>query len=108
MPLPKHVAAQIDLLDAYHKDLWAEVESQLRVLRDAHGAIAKLREDRTDSYSLQQKREAAETLHRYVQTLKGRTHTLSSTIEELERTASDLRTVLKEAVEEADSAKGSR
>jgi hypothetical protein len=31
MPLPKHVSTQIDLLDTYHKDLWAEVESQLRV-----------------------------------------------------------------------------
>lgn len=102
MALPTHVTRQIDLLDAYHKDLWAEVESALRVLRDANAAIAKLREDRTDSYSLQQKREAAETFSRYIQTLKGRTHTLTSTIEELDRTVTDLRSVLQEATEEPE------
>jgi hypothetical protein len=99
MSLPKHVSAQIDMLDTYHKDLWAEVEAQLRVLRDANAAITKLREDRTDAYSLQQKRDAAETLARYIQTLKGRTNTLASSIEELERTVEDLRLVLREAVD---------
>lgn len=100
MPLPQHVSTQIDMLDAYHKDLWAEVESQLRVLRDANGAIAKLREDRTDAYSLKQKQDAAETLLRQIKTLKGRTATLASTIAELERTVDDLRSVLGSASEE--------
>ena len=99
MPLPKHVSTQIDLLDAYHKDLWAEVESQLRVLRDANGAIAKLREGRNDTNSLKQKQDAAETLGRYIQTLKGRTHTLTATLEELGRTVDDLRSVLGVAKE---------
>ena len=103
MTLPKHVSTQIDMLDAYHKDLWAEVESQLRVLRDANAAIAKLREDRTDSYSLQQKRDAAEMLARYIATLKGRTSTLYSTLEELEATVSDLRSVLSSATDESTS-----
>jgi uncharacterized coiled-coil DUF342 family protein len=103
MSLPKHVSTQIDMLDTYHKDLWAEVESQLRVLRDANGAIAKLREARSDPYSLQEKREATETLARHVQTLKGRTHTLCSTIQELEQTVTDLRSLLAAAVEEKSS-----
>lgn len=99
MPLPKHVSTQIDLLDTYHKDLWAEVESQLRALRDSHDAIVKLREERTDAFSLQQKREAAATVARCVQMLKGRTHTLRTTIAELERTVKDLESVLADVAE---------
>jgi hypothetical protein len=99
MPLPKHVSTQIDLLDTYHKDLWAEVESQLRVLRDSHIAIAKLRDERTDAFSLQQKRDAALTFGRYVQTLKGRTQALRTTIAVLERAVKDLQAVLADASE---------
>ena len=97
MPNPKplnDVARHIELLNVYHLDLWSEIESQLRVLRDVQVQIGALRESRNPGDAPEATRSAAEVLRRHVQTLKGRCHTLSATIEELETTVGELTTLL--------------
>ena len=88
--LSKH----IELLHAYHLDLWTEVEAQLRVIRAAQEQIAKLREARQAGESIQTTRNAAEVLARHVQTLRGRIHALDGTVSELDGTVGELLKVL--------------
>lgn len=91
-PLASQIAAQVEMLNTYHQDLLAEIQSQMRVLNASQEAIAKLRSRATDS--LEEKIDAAESLARHVQTLKGRTATLVASLAELEKTVTDLRSVL--------------
>jgi chromosome segregation ATPase len=89
-PITRH----IELLHAYHLDLWTEVEAQLRVIRGAQEQIAKLREAREAGESIEQAHHAAEILARHVQTLKGRIHALEGTVNELDATVGELLKVL--------------
>jgi predicted nucleic acid-binding Zn-ribbon protein len=90
MTKPDALARHIELLHAYHLDLWSEVEAQLRVLRSAQDEIAKLRDARTVTESRDIARDSANMLARHVQTLKGRVGTLRTTVEELDGTVGEL------------------
>jgi hypothetical protein len=94
MPDPAAVARHIELLHAYHLDLWAEVEAQLRVLRAAQEEISKLREARVITETPAEALSTARLLARYVETMKGRVRALSSTVGELEGTVAELVKVL--------------
>jgi len=95
MANPDRVAKQIELLHVYHLDLWTELEAQLRVLRVAQEEIGKLRESRVKGETTGAALYSATLLSRHVQTLKGRAHALSGTIDELERTVAELLTLLR-------------
>jgi hypothetical protein len=94
MPDTAAVARHIELLHAYHLDLWSEVEAQLRVLRAAQEEIGKLREARAVTETPAEALTAARLLARYVDTMKGRVRTLGSTVGELEGTVAELVNVL--------------
>ena len=90
----EQVAKHIELLHAYHLDLWTEVEAQLLVIRRAQEQIAQLREAREVGESAVAARQAAEVLARQVQTLKGRIQALDGTVHELDDTVGELLKVL--------------
>jgi hypothetical protein len=88
------IGRQVELLHAYHLNLWTEVEAQLRVLRSAQDEISKLRDARVAIDSPDTARDSARMLARHVQTLKGRVNTLGSTVHELEGTVGELTKLL--------------
>ena len=92
----EQIAKHIELLHAYHLDLWSEVEAQLRVIRGAQEQIAKLREARDANEPADHARHAAEMLARHIQTLKGRIRALDGTVAELDETVGELLKVLSE------------
>ena len=90
---------QIELLHTYHLDLWSEIEAQLRVLRAAQDEIAKLRAARVKGEPRDTALWAARLLASHIATLKGRVHALSTTVAELDTTATGLVDVLARAKE---------
>jgi hypothetical protein len=90
----QHIGKHIELLHAYHLDLWNEVEAQLRVIRGAQEEIARLREAREAGESAEQARHAAQMLARHIQTLRGRIHALDGTVNELDGTVGELLKIL--------------
>jgi hypothetical protein len=91
---PAQIDQHVELLHAYHLDLWAEVEAQLHVLRAAQSEIEKLRLARVKGEPHGTALFAATVLSRHVQKLKGRVHTLNTTIAELEGSVDELVKVL--------------
>ena len=95
MPPTEQIDEQLELLHAYHLDLWTEIEGQLRVLRSAQAEIEKLRAARGKGESKAVAIFSAQMLTRHVEMLKGRVSSLGSTIAELERSAAVLTDLLQ-------------
>lgn len=96
MPDPQTVARQIELMHAYHLDLWVEIEAQLRTMRSSQAEIEIVRNARTPTDTVVMARNAAQLLTQHVDTMKGRVRSLTTTVEELERTVAALRHALNE------------
>jgi len=94
-----NIDQQIELLHTYHLDLWSEIEAQLRVLRAAQDAIAKLRAARVKGEPLGTALRGAQLLASHIATLKGRVQALSTTVAELDTTVAGLVDVLARAKE---------
>jgi hypothetical protein len=84
------LAKQLDLLHAYHLDLWVEIEAQLQTLRASQREIAELRKLRTPTDTREVALGLAELLADHARTLKGRSAALGTTVAELERTVERL------------------
>ena len=91
VPTSDQIDQHLEVLHAYHLDLWTEIEGQLRVLRAAQ---EKLRAARIKGEPKAVGVFAAQMLTRHVNTLKGRVHTLGSTIDELEHSVEGLTDLL--------------
>ena len=89
------IARHVELLHAYHLDLWSEMEAQIRVIRAAQEEISKLRQARSQQEERDVALHSAEVLARHVHTLKGRVRALGETANELEGTVAVLVTLLK-------------
>ena len=94
--MKNEITKHVELLNAYHLDLWSEVEAQLRVIKAAQEQIQKLRDLRQSTDGLPEARASAAILARHVETLKGRAQALVATIRELEATVAVLAKVLAE------------
>lgn len=90
------VARQIELMHAYHLDLWVEIEAQLRTMRASQLEIETLRNARTATDTVAMARNAALLLAHHVDTMKGRVNSLAATVTELEKTVAALRQALGE------------
>jgi len=93
----EQIDRHVELLHAYHLDLWSEIEAQLRVLRASQQEISTLREARVKGEPAAVALFSAQLLARHVQTLTGRVHTLQTTVGELRTTVEELITVLSRA-----------
>jgi hypothetical protein len=94
--MKNELTQHIELLNAYHLDLWSEVEAQLRVIKAAQEQIQTLRDLRQSTDGIPEARASAAMLGRHVETLKGRAQALTATIKELEGTVAVLVKVLAE------------
>ena len=94
--MTNEISRHIELLNTYHLDLWAEVEAQLRVIKNAQAEIHKLRDLRRSSDGLPDARAAAAMLSRHVETLSGRAQALTTTVKELQDSVAVLAKVLAE------------
>ena len=92
----QRIASQVELLHAYHLDLWSEMEAQLRVIRGAQDQIATLRAARITTDESEELRRAAQLLARHVQTLRGRIRALSETTTELASAVDELLKLLSD------------
>jgi hypothetical protein len=95
-PDPQELAKQVELLNAYHLDLWTEIEAQLRTLRASQTAIEELRSRRSPEDLPALVQSAALLLAEHVRTMKSRSRTLVGTIDELETAVARLLQMLRD------------